>query len=113
MERQIVMAAMDKGLFMNNKINPCLHCGGAAKVSSCVSKMFIKCKKCGCQFVVNYSKTSKEYLINAWNRVNPDIEMLYEFVDAIAKDAIANPDKLVNLTEINAELSELLEEDGR
>lgn len=53
---------------MNEKINPCLHCGGEAKISSCISKMFIKCQKCGCQFIINYSNKAREYLINAWNR---------------------------------------------
>lgn len=53
---------------MNEEIKNCAHCGGEAKISSCISKMYIKCLKCGCQFIVNYSKNSREYLINAWNR---------------------------------------------
>ena len=53
---------------MNEELKRCPFCKGRAKISSCVSKMYIKCKICGAQFVISYTKNAKAYLIKVWNR---------------------------------------------
>ena len=50
------------------ELKKCPHCKGRAKITSCVSKVYVKCQNCGAQFVISYTKNARDYLTKVWNR---------------------------------------------